>query len=130
MGTERNVKILIVEEDASDLAEHVEMEFKAELMPLASSEMVQTDVRSGIENAKGQRKAGLVTAINFTGTPKVYDVVFATAYPDTNYIIKIAGADKRNWNYENKATSGFRINSNANQELTGEVSWETIKTGE
>lgn len=130
MGTERNVKILIVEEDGNELGEQTEMPFTPDLMPLGSSEMTQTDVRSGIENAKGKRKSGLVAGANFSGSPKIYDVVFTTNYADLNYKINITGVDNRCWSYSDKAVSGFRIQANANQVLTGEVSWETIKTGE
>ena len=76
------------------------------------------------------KKAGIVSAGSFSGSPKKYAVTFSTAYANTNYIIDIKGADARFWSYESKATTGFVINSNAATALTGEVSWFTTPTGE
>lgn len=70
-------------------------------------------------------KSQIVANTSFTGNPKKYTVVFATAYPDTNYSIDIDGVDQRVWSYESKTVSGFIINANANTALTGEVSWKT-----
>lgn len=76
------------------------------------------------------RKAGIVSSGSFSGTPQKATVNFTTGWPDTNYTIVVLGIDERAWTYENKTTSGFVINSNANQPLTGEVSWIAIRSGE
>ena len=48
------------------------------------------------------------------------------AFPDTNYIVKLAPAvDTTNLHYANKAAGGFDIVVDAN--ITGEVSWEATK---
>jgi hypothetical protein len=75
-------------------------------------------------------KAGLISAVTFTGNPKKATVTFATAYPNTNYVINVKGVDARTFSYESKTAAGFVINANANAALTGEVSWHTINTGE
>jgi len=68
-------------------------------------------------------KSGIIASGSFTGTPRTAPVVFVTAFPDNNYTVVLSGADKRTWTSENKSLSGFTINSNANQALTGNVFW-------
>lgn len=75
-------------------------------------------------------KAGIVAAGSFAGNPRKFTVVFSTAFPDTNYTLSIVGIDSRSWTYENKNPAGFTINTNANQPLVGEVSWQAIRVGE
>lgn len=78
-----------------------------------------------------QLKSGIVANTAFTGSPdKKATVTFSTPYPNTNYSIEIVGVDIRSWTYESKTVNGFVINSNANQALTGEVSWVTRSVGE
>lgn len=77
-----------------------------------------------------RRKTGLVPAVDFVGAPRVATVTFAQAYPDANYSIAITGVDARSWTYQTKTAAGFVINTNANQALTGEVSWQTFYQGE
>ena len=94
-----------------------------------------TDVQSAIEEMKTsglKTKSGIVLAASFSGNPKKYSVAFVTAFPDVNYSIEIKGVDVRVWSYDTatKTASGFVINANANQALTGEVSWECIYQGE
>jgi len=91
---------------------------------------IATNVKDAIIHAKAERKAGIVLAASFLGNPKTYNVVFATAHTSVNYKINIDGLDQRTWSYESKTAAGFTINSNANQILTGEVSWETVLVGE
>lgn len=76
------------------------------------------------------RKAGIVASGSFLGNPKKATVTFSSAWPDTNYTITIIGIDSRSWTYETKTTGGFTISANANQALTGEVSWQAIRVGE
>lgn len=77
-----------------------------------------------------QLKAGIVASGSFSGNPKKATVTFTESFADTNYAINITGADARSWTYESKTTTGFTINANANQALSGEVSWEAIQNGE
>jgi len=76
-------------------------------------------------------KSGLVLNTAFTGaTQKVAAVVFATAYSDANYAVNVTGADGRSWIITAQSATGFTINAQAAQALTGNVYWETIKVGE
>jgi hypothetical protein len=75
-------------------------------------------------------KSNSVAGSSFAGNPKVYDVVFTTAYADTNYSIQITGGANRTFTYENKTTTGFRINANANLAFTESVDWTTTAYGE
>lgn len=83
--------------------------------------------RSFISSGK---KVGVVSAGSFTGSPRIYDVVFATPMPSATYAIVIDGLDQRSWSYSNRTINGFRINTNANQALTGDVSWSAFTVGE
>jgi hypothetical protein len=77
-------------------------------------------------------KSGFKASTDFTGTPlKKATVTFGTAFPvGTTYSIKIDGTDVRIWSWESVAVSGFVINSNANQALTGNVHWTVTVHGE
>lgn len=79
------------------------------------------------------RKAGVVPSGSFTqpslGADYEYSVVFTTAFPNTNYAVLIVGIDQRNWSYTTKTASGFKIKTNSNTALTGEVSWFTSQAG-
>jgi len=75
-------------------------------------------------------KSNTVAGTSFTGNPKIFDVVFVTAYPNTNYSIQITGGISRTFTYANKTTTGFRINSNANPSFTENVDWVTKSYGE
>jgi len=68
-------------------------------------------------------KSGVVAAGSFSLNPKKATVTFVTPFADATYSIVISGADTRIWSYESKGAGSFVINSNANQALTGEVSW-------
>ena len=74
-------------------------------------------------------KSGIVLAGSFSLNPKQATVVFTTNFPDTNYSILIDGIDARAWSYSSKTVSGFTLNANANQVLTGEVAWEAVRNG-
>lgn len=78
-------------------------------------------------------KAGSIAGSSFfiVSGKMVYDVIFSTAFPDTEYAISIVSTAQRTWTYENKASTGFRINANSNSPLTGDdVSWQAIESGE
>jgi co-chaperonin GroES (HSP10) len=68
-------------------------------------------------------KYGIIAPGSFSGNPKKATVVFDEPFPSSNYMINITGQDGRSWRYESKTASGFIINSQANQSLSGEVSW-------
>lgn len=76
------------------------------------------------------KKIGVVSFNLFTGSPKIYDVVFQSPMASATYAINITGVDERAWSYSNRTINGFRINSNANQNLTGDVSWSAFMVGE
>ena len=81
-------------------------------------------------NARGRRKAGIVTAGTFSGNPKKATVTFAAAFPAATYAIAITGIDGRSWVFESVTASGFVINSQANTALTGDVHWSAQYQGE
>ena len=70
------------------------------------------------------KRSGTVAPGSFSGNPKIYTVTFSTDLPSTDYYISVIGLDARMWSYESKTVSGFVINSNSNQALTGNVDWE------
>lgn len=74
-------------------------------------------------------KSGSVPFGSFTGNPKIYDVVFASPFPNDNYSVTITGYDSRSWYIENILATGFRINSSANQPLTGLTHWHASYNG-
>lgn len=76
------------------------------------------------------QKSGLIAAGTFSGSPKTAAVVFTTAFANANYSIAIRSIDNRSWTYQSKTATGFTINANANQALTGEVTWMAEANGE
>lgn len=77
-------------------------------------------------------KAGVVVGADFSGSPKIAAVTFATAFTDSTYVISICGTDGRTYtyDYETKTPTGFIINSNAAAVILGEVSWVAMASGE
>jgi len=71
--------------------------------------------------------ANNILATSFSGNPKKASVTFTSAMPDTDYTITVTSADARVWTFESKTISGFTLNSNSNQALTGEVHWQVIE---
>jgi len=70
-------------------------------------------------------QAGVVVSTDFTGNPKTAVVTLPSAYADNNYAVLITGSDSRAWSADARLSTGFTINSHANQPLTGNVYWET-----
>jgi hypothetical protein len=68
-------------------------------------------------------KGGYVSAVSFTGTPKITAVTFGTAFSDNDYSVTITGEDIRVWSIESKSSTGFTINTNSNVDLTNSVYW-------
>jgi hypothetical protein len=71
-------------------------------------------------------KSGNVSAISFTGDPKVYNVVFSSSFPSANYSPVVTGGDARSWTVENITASGFTINSNSNTTLSNTTYWIAV----
>jgi hypothetical protein len=72
---------------------------------------------------EGSTKSGYVTNTFFTGTPLTYTVTLSPAYPNAGYSVVVTGGDARSWTVENVVAGGFKINSNSNTPLTGDVYW-------
>ena len=77
-----------------------------------------------------QTKAGAVSSGSFLGTPRKATVTFGTAYPTANYSVVLTGSDARVFTVESKTTSGFTINANAVEALTGDVYWQCMEYGQ
>jgi hypothetical protein len=75
-------------------------------------------------------KTGRVAFGTFAGSPKKATVTFTTPFASTSYNISLTGTDDRTFTYESKLAGSFVINTNSNQALTGEVSWQAILDGE
>jgi hypothetical protein len=84
----------------------------------ASYAIIQKDIKSGAVPQGGW---------NLTGGQYVYDVSFDTQYTTQDYSVTVtAVSDARIWTVQPKIVSGFRINSNSNTPLTGDVYWMSI----
>jgi len=75
-------------------------------------------------------KAGSIANTSFTGNPRTATVTFSTAFGDTNYAVVVTGEDSRAWTIQSKGTSGFTVNSNAAQALSGNTYWTATAYGE
>ena len=80
-------------------------------------------------------KSGLLVPGDFSGNPKVASVAFATAYPDTSYIVSLGVETSNNKTYapavQNKTAAGFDLSLGSNS-LTNFIgaSWHTTGVGE
>jgi hypothetical protein len=77
-------------------------------------------------------KAGLVTTASVSQSlitsNYIYNITFDTSYESSNYAVSIASTkDLRSWTVENKTSTGFTINSNSIESLTGDVLWMTTE---
>jgi hypothetical protein len=76
-------------------------------------------------------QAGSVSSGSFSGTPKTATVTMPSAMPSTNYSVSFTGTtDARIWTVESKTTTGFVVNSNSNQAITGSVDWIVVNHGD
>lgn len=75
-------------------------------------------------------KSGSAASGSFSGTPRTASVTFTTAFANTNYSIVVTGSDARIFTVESKTTSGFTINTNAAEALTGDVFWQCMEYGQ
>ena len=73
-------------------------------------------------------KSGEVAPGSFDFVNNVYitTVSFNSVYPNSNYSVSVIGADARVFTAESKLPGGFRINTNSNVPLTGNVYWMAI----
>lgn len=75
-------------------------------------------------------KAGLVSAISFSGNPLTFAVVFTNPFPSASYAIALTGEDSRLFTYFSKTAAGFTISANSGNTLTSEVGWIATLVGE
>ena len=68
---------------------------------------------------------GMISGSAFTGVTKIFDISYSTPYLTDIYIISVIGDDARIWTTNNRSTTGFTINTNSTQPLTGMVMWRT-----
>jgi hypothetical protein len=71
-----------------------------------------------------QIQEGRAAPGDFSGSPKTAAVTFSVPFVDNNLSIQITSQfDGRAWLAENITTTGFTINSQAAQPITGYVFW-------
>lgn len=80
-------------------------------------------VSSGPAPGTSSVKAGILSPGDFSGTPLTATVTFNTPYDTPVYAIVISGVDQRIFTYSGQTESGFTIQTNADDALTGKVSW-------
>lgn len=68
-------------------------------------------------------ETGRVSAASFTGSPRKATVTLQATQADDQYSVAIVGADGRIWTVESKTASSFVISTNADEPLTGPVTW-------
>jgi hypothetical protein len=100
----------------------------------ASSDIWTADkIISYIENKiiNQGTKAGYVAGSSFSSPPqRYYDVTFDTPFSGPSYSTSIIGNVSRSWSISNQTVNGFRILSNSNAAITGNVYWMCINNGE
>lgn len=78
---------------------------------------------TGTVTSSTTTKSGIVSNTTFTGTPLNYQVVFTSAFPNTNYSVTVTGGDARLWTVETVTVNGFILNSNSNTGLLYPTYW-------
>lgn len=77
------------------------------------------------------QKSNFISGSTFSGNPKKATVIFVTPYLNNDYAISISSDINRTWTVENKTTTGFTINANANNSFnSNNVFWMTTEFGE
>lgn len=75
--------------------------------------------------------AGAVAQGSFTGAGNLTAAVtLSPAFPSTAYAVTVTGTDGRSWIVTNIATTGFTINAQAHQPLSGPVYWQASMNGQ
>ena len=78
---------------------------------------------TGTATSSTTAKSGIVSNTTWTGSPLNYQVVFTSAFPNTNYSVTVTGGDARVWTIESVTVNGFIINSNSNTGLLYPTYW-------
>lgn len=91
-----------------------------------ASYSINAATASYLLNGGANIKADIVSGASFGGTPKTASVVFPSAYEDNFYAVSISAESARAWTIESKTLSGFTINSNASDTISGNVYWMTM----
>ena len=78
---------------------------------------------TGTVTSSTTAKSGIVSNTTWTGSPLNYQVVFTSAFPNTNYSVTVTGGDARVWTVESVTVNGFIINSNSNTGLLYPTYW-------
>ena len=78
---------------------------------------------TGTVTSSTTAKSGIVSNTTWTGSPLNYQVVFTSAFPNTNYTVTVTGGDARVWTVESVTVNGFIINSNSNTGLLYPTYW-------
>lgn len=91
-----------------------------------ASYSINAATASYLLNGGANIKADIVSGTSFGGTPKTASVVFPSAYEDNFYAVSISAESARAWTIESKTLSGFTINSNASDTISGNVYWMTM----
>lgn len=78
---------------------------------------------TGTVTSSTTAKSGVVSNTTWTGTPLNYQVIFTSAFPNTNYSVTVTGGDARVWTIESVTVNGFIINSNSNTGLLYPTYW-------
>ena len=78
---------------------------------------------TGTVTSSTTAKSGIVSNSTWTGTPLNYQVIFTSAFPNTNYSVTVTGGDARVWTVESVTINGFIINSNSNTGLLYPTYW-------
>lgn len=78
---------------------------------------------TGTVTSSTTAKSGIVSNTTWTGSPLNYQVVFTSAFPNTNYSVTVTGGDARVWTVESVTINGFIINSNSNTGLLYPTYW-------
>ena len=78
---------------------------------------------TGTVTSSTTAKSGIVSNTTWTGSPLNYQVVFTSAFPNTNYSVTVTGGDARVWTIESVTVNGFIINSNSNTGLLYPTYW-------
>jgi hypothetical protein len=78
---------------------------------------------TGTVTSSTTAKSGVVSNTTFTGTPLNYQVIFTSAFPNTNYSVTVTGGDARVWTVESITVNGFIVNSNSNTGLLYPTYW-------
>jgi hypothetical protein len=91
-----------------------------------ASYSVNSATASYLLNGGANIKADIVDGASFTGSPRTSTVTFPSPYEDNFYSVSISAESARAWTIESKTLSGFTINSNASDIVSGDVYWMTM----